>query len=198
MQDADTSSDAGSRTEDSQTEGLFVHRLGAREGEEYATRTDLPDSLGVDTLVTTQGIAYGVAMLGKSRRIEDDQIIICDFRFMICDFLIEEIEGIDGIGMMTRVVGEVASHVDIDQVDGFLADIDRIDSTGTATQGIEREASGVAEHIEHVLATRIALDEGTVLTLVNKEAGLLATQPINAELETILGGPEVGFRIYDF
>ena len=52
--------------------------------------------------------------------------------------------------------------------------------------GIEREATSVAEHIEHLLALGILFEKGAILTLVDEEARLLTSQIVNTELEAIL------------
>ena len=59
---------------------------------------------------------------------------------------------------------------------------------GTATHGVERKAARVAEHIQHALALGEFLEQGTILTLVNEEACLLATKPINIEAQAVFNG----------
>ena len=69
---------------------------------------------------------------------------------------------------------EVLRHIDIDEVYRFLADIDGVHGLGAATKGVKGETAGVTEHIQDIFALGVALDECTVLTLVNEEAGFLA------------------------
>ena len=57
--------------------------------------------------------------------------------------------------------------------------------------GIEREATSVAEHIEHLLTLRVFLKQRTVLTLVDEEACLLTTKVVNTEFQTILQGNSI-------
>ena len=54
--------------------------------------------------------------------------------------------------------------------------------------GIERETSGIAEHIEHTLTTSESFEQWTVLALIDEEACLLTTQPVDIELQTVLEG----------
>ena len=58
------------------TEVLLVHHLRAGEGEEDAARTYLFEGLGIEFGVTAKGIAQGIAMLGKGRRVEDNQVVL--------------------------------------------------------------------------------------------------------------------------
>ncbi len=59
---------------------------------------------------------------------------------------------------------------------------------GTSPHVIELEAAGVAENIEHVKAHGIAFQQGTVLTLVYEENGLLSLEPVYVELQSVLHG----------
>ena len=77
-------------------------------------------------------------------------------------------------GSMVLGLREVLLHIDIDEVYRFLADIDGVHGFGAATKGVKGEAAGVAEHIQDIFALGVALDECTVLPLVNEEAGFLA------------------------
>ena len=69
---------------------------------------------------------------------------------------------------------------------------------GAAAHGVEGEAAGVAEHIEHTSAAGIALEERAVVALIHKEAGLLALEPVGVKAQTILhglGGAESAYDI---
>ena len=59
---------------------------------------------------------------------------------------------------------------------------------GTTTHGVEGETTCVAEHIEHTLTLGVFLKQGTVLALVNEEPGLLTTEPVDIEAQTVLYG----------
>ena len=52
-------------------------------------------------------------MLGKSRRVENDKIVRNE-----C--VVQELEGVLAIGLVTLVVREVERHITACQVDGFL------------------------------------------------------------------------------
>ena len=75
---------------------------------------------------------------------------------------------------MIRTIREIALYICFYYVDCFLADIDGVHCFGTATKGVKGETAGVTEHIQDIFALGVALDECTVLTLVDEEAGFLA------------------------
>ena len=56
-------------------ESLFVHSLGAGEGKEDAAGSDHLNRLGVNALVAAKGILHRIAVFGKSRGIEDDEVV---------------------------------------------------------------------------------------------------------------------------
>ena len=58
-----------------QAEHLLIHRLRAGEGEHQSARTHCRYALGIKPLVAAQGILDGVAVLGKSRWVEDNQVV---------------------------------------------------------------------------------------------------------------------------
>ena len=53
-------------------------------------------------------------------------------------------------------------------------------------EGIDGEASGVAEEVQDVAASGIFPDKGPVLPLVEEEAGLLAFGPVDKEFMAVL------------
>ena len=57
---------------------------------------------------------------------------------------------------------------------------------GSAAQGVNGETSCVAEHIQQFAPFGIFFEQGTVLSLVYKEAGLLSAKPVYVELKAIL------------
>ena len=75
---------------------------------------------------------------------------------------------------MIRTIREIALYIRFYYVDCFLAHIDGVHGFGTAAKGVKGEAAGVAEHIQDIFAMGVALDEGTILTLVDEETRLLA------------------------
>ena len=82
-------------------------------------------------------------MLSKCWWVEDDKVVF------VLD-IVEEFEGIDSIGFVTRVAREVELDVFVGEFDGFGRAVDRVDEIGSTTHSIERESACVAEHIEHV------------------------------------------------
>ena len=75
MQDADFSLCHRSSSKDSHSELVFIDGLRATEGEEDAARLYHLESLGVELRVATQGVAKGIFVFSKGRRVEDDEII---------------------------------------------------------------------------------------------------------------------------
>ena len=76
------------------TEVLLVHHLRTGEGKEDAARTYLFEGLGIEFGVTAKGIAQGIAVLGKGRRVEDNQVVLVAHA-------VEELEGIFRKGLVT-------------------------------------------------------------------------------------------------
>ena len=75
VEDAHGASHLRRRRKDGETESLFVHCLGAGEGEEDAAGSNHLNRLGVDALVAAEGILHRIAVFGKSRWIEDDEVV---------------------------------------------------------------------------------------------------------------------------
>ena len=163
------------------TEVLLVHHLRTGEGKEDAARTYLFEGLGIELGVTAKGIAQGIAVLGKGRRVEDNQVVLVAHA-------VEELEGIFRKSLVTGIAGEVERYILVGQVDGFGRAVYRVNEVGPSPHGIERETAGVAEHVEHVTALGIAFQQGTVLTLVDEETGLLSLEPVYVELQSVLHG----------
>ena len=67
-----------------------------------------------------------------------------------------------------------------------------MDELGAAAHGVEGEAAGVAEHVEDFPSLRIAFEQTAVVPLVNEEARLLSSEPIDVELQTVLHRHVVG------
>ena len=106
MEDTHLASHLCGGTEDRQTEGLFINRLRAGEGEEDTSRTNHLDGLGIDALVATEGILDRIAVLGESRRIEDDEIV----RLTVFFLLAQIVKRVCGNGLMVRCSGNYALH----------------------------------------------------------------------------------------
>ena len=87
---------------------------------------------------------------------------------------------------MTRVARKIQRHITVGELDGLSTTVDRMHKLSPTTHGIKRESTGITEHIQHLLACRETLQESTVLTLVNEETGLLASQPVDIEHQSIL------------
>ena len=83
---------------------------------------------------------------------------------------------------MPFITWEVQFHIGIGEFNGLGAAIHGMNQLCPTPHGIERKASGITEHVQHALTLRELLQQRTILTLVNKEARLLAFQPVNTEL----------------
>ena len=112
MQDAHTASGHGCGCEYGCTEVFFADGLRAGESEEYAARFDLLESLDIEFAVALQGIAQSIAVLGKSRRVKNYQVVLVAHAVKV-------FEGIFCIGGMAGVTREVQFDVLVGQVDGF-------------------------------------------------------------------------------
>ena len=130
-------------------------------------------------------IAQGVAVFGKGGRVEDDKVVLVAHALQI-------FESIFGKGLVAGVAGKVQFDVLVGQVDGLGRTVYRVNQCRASAHGIDRETSGIAEHIEHVASAGITLQQRTVFTLVYKETGLLSLQPVDVEVQTIFGSYVVG------
>ena len=143
MEDAHTTSALGCCCKDGIAEVLLVHYLRAREGEEDTARLNLFECLGIELAITTEGIAERVTMLGKGRWVEDNQVVLVTHAVKV-------LEGIFGISLMAFVAREVKLYILVSQVDGLGRTVYRVYQVGSPTHSIEREAAGVAEHIQYI------------------------------------------------
>ena len=87
---------------------------------------------------------------------------------------------------MTAVTREVEIHILIGQLYRFGAAIYRMHEFGIASHGIYGKASGIAEHIQYALAFGIMFQKRTIFALIHKETGLLTSQPVDMEFQSIL------------
>ena len=76
VQNANLAASQCSSREDCHAELVFIDGLRAAEREEDAARLYHLESLGVELRVAAQGILQGILVLGKSRRVEDDEVIM--------------------------------------------------------------------------------------------------------------------------
>ena len=127
----------------------------------------------------------GCTVLGKRRRVEDYQVVLTACTLQI-------FEGILTNSLMARVVGEIQLHIAACQLYCLCRTVDTAHLNGSATHGIERESPCVAEHIEHPLALGVLFQQGTVLALVDEEAGFLSLEPVHMKAQSILYSRVVG------
>jgi len=167
--------------EDSHAELFLRDGLRATEREQDAALGHLLHRTRVQLCIALDGMAHGIAMLGKGRRVEDDEVV--GLRH-----LVEKAEGILSKGLMAFVTREVQFHVLVHQVHGLLATVDGVDQLGTTTQGIDAESARVAEHVQHATPLRVLLHQGAVISLVYKESRLLTFQPVDMETEAVFYG----------
>ena len=179
MEDAHTASCLGSSREDGITEMLLRDHLATAEREEDAAALDALEPLEIQARITLQGVVKSAAMLGKGRRVEHDEVVLILVG-------IEEFEGIVAESLMAGIIREVQRHVLIGELDGLRATVDGMHQPGTTPHGIDRKATGIAEHVQHATSLRVLLKQMAILTLVDKEARLLAMQPVYTELQSIL------------
>lgn len=112
MEDAHVAATLGGSGEDGEAELVLVDRLRARKGEDDAAGANLAEGDGVEARVAFNGVAQRVFVLGKGRRVEDDEVVVAAGAF-------EKSERILGIGFVARVVGEVESDVLAREFDGL-------------------------------------------------------------------------------
>ena len=130
VQDAHLSASLGSSREHSVAEVILGNHLRTAEGEEDSTLLDALQSLDIETGISLQGIAQGCTMLGKGRRIEDNEIILLIV-------LIKILEGILAESLMACIAREIQGDILIGQFHGLGTAIHRVNSLGVATHGID-------------------------------------------------------------
>ena len=86
------------------------------EGEDDAALANLAEGDGVEAGIALEGIAQGIAVLGKGGRVEDDEVVVAACLF-------QELEGVLGIGFVARVAREIEFGIGACQFDGLLAAI---------------------------------------------------------------------------
>lgn len=170
----------GGGGEHGEGKGLLVNDLRAAEREDQASGSDLGDRGGVQTLIGTEGVVQGTSMLGECRRIHDHQIVL-----VLWD-VAQELDGIGAIACVSGWLETVQEHIPFYHIDGLAGAVHGINVNCAGAEGIDGEASGVAEEVQDVAASGIFPDKGPVLPLVEEEAGLLAFGPVDKEFMAVL------------
>ena len=180
IEDTDAAAGLGGGGEHSEGKGLLVNDLRAAEREDQASGSDLGDRGGVQTLIGTEGVVQGTSMLGECRRIHDHQIVL-----VLWD-VAQELDGIGAIACVSGWLETVQEHIPFYHIDGLAGAVHGINVNCASAEGIDGEASGVAEEVQDVAASGIFPDKGPVLPLVEEEAGLLAFGPVDKEFMAVL------------
>lgn len=180
IEDTDAAAGLGGGGEHGEGKGLLVNDLRAAEREDQASGSDLGDRGGVQTLIGTEGVVQGTSMLGECRRIHDHQIVL-----VLWD-VAQELDGIGAIACVPGWLETVQEHIPFYHIDGLAGAVHGINVNCAGAEGIDGEASGVAEEVQDVAASGIFPDKGPVLPLVEEEAGLLAFGPVDKEFMAVL------------
>ena len=180
IEDTDAAAGLGGGGEHGEGKGLLVNDLRAAEREDQASWSDLGDRGGVQTLIGTEGVVQGTSMLGECRRIHDHQIVL-----VLWD-VAQELDGIGAIACVSGWLETVQEHIPFYHIDGLAGAVHGINVNCAGAEGIDGEASGVAEEVQDVAASGIFPDKGPVLPLVEEEAGLLAFGPVDKEFMAVL------------
>lgn len=180
IEDTDAAAGLGGGGEHGEGKGLLVNDLRAAEREDQASGSDLGDRGGVQTLIGTEGVVQGTSMLGECRRIHDHQIVL-----VLWD-VAQELYGVGAIACVSGWLETVQEHIPFHHIDGFAGAVHGINVNCAGAEGIDGEASGVAEEVQDVAASGIFPDKGPVLPLVEEEAGLLAFGPVDKEFMAVL------------
>lgn len=180
IEDTDAAAGLGGGGEHGEGKALLVNDLRAAEREDQASGSDLGDRSGVQTLIGTEGVVQGTSMLGECRRIHDHQIVL-----VLWD-VAQELDGIGAIACVSGWLETVQEHIPFYHIDGLAGAVHGINVNCAGAEGIDGEASGVAEEVQDVAASGIFPDKGPVLPLVEEEAGLLAFGPVDKEFMAVL------------
>ncbi len=180
IEDTDAAAGLGGGGEHGEGKVLLVNDLRAAEREDQASGSDLGDRGCVQTLIGTEGVVQGTSMLGECRRIHDHQIVL-----VLWD-VAQELDGIGAIACVSGWLETVQEHIPFHHIDGLAGAVHGINVNCAGAEGIDGEASGVAEEVQDVAASGIFPDKGPVLPLVEEEAGLLAFGPVDKEFMAVL------------
>lgn len=180
IEDTDAAAGLGGGGEHGEGKGILVNDLRAAEREDQASGSDLGDRGGVQTLIGTEGVVQGTSMLGECRRIHDHQIVL-----VLWD-VAQELYGVGAIACVSGWLETVQEHISFYHIDGLAGAVHGINVNCAGAEGIDGEASGVAEEVQDVAASGIFPDKGPVLPLVEEEAGLLAFGPVDKEFMAVL------------
>lgn len=180
IEDTDAAAGLGGGGEHGEGKVLLVNDLRAAEREDQASGSDLGDRGGVQTLIGTEGVVQGTSMLGECRRIHNHQIVL-----VLWD-VAQELDGIGAIACVSGWLETVQEHIPFYHIDGLAGAVHGINVNCAGAEGIDGEASGVAEEVQDVAASGIFPDKGPVLPLVEEEAGLLAFGPVDKEFMAVL------------
>ena len=89
-------------------------------------------------------------MLGKCRRIKDNQIIgLIDIS--------QKLKTIGNNPPMTVIAGKIEGRIDPGKLNSSFRSIDRINTSRSATKCINRKSSRIAKHVQHVPVLTIVL-----------------------------------------
>jgi len=82
---------------------------------------------------------------------------------------------------MAGVTGEIQFYILVREVNSLGGTVYRMYQFGITTHTINREATGITEHIQHRTSVSIAFQQCAVLALIHEEARLLSFQPVDME-----------------
>ncbi len=190
MHDARSAAGVEGGAGDDLLEQFEADAAGAGVGHHQAARGEQLEALQVDVLVGAAG-GVGVARAGgEFGRVEDDDVEGFAEVLEAAQF-IEDVGADPGRagGVELRVEGEVGGG----GVEGRLGAVHRDHFAGATSEGLQREASGVAEAVEHALASGELAQQGAVVALVEVEAGFVTTGDVHLHGDAVLVDDDVFF-----
>ena len=130
VEDANLTTCQGGSSKDGIAEMILRDDLRTTEGEENPTRLYLLERLVVQAGIAFERIMECPTVLGKGRRIENNQVILVAS-------LLKELEGILAESLMTLVAREVELYVAVGEFDGLGTTVDRVHQLSPSAHGIE-------------------------------------------------------------
>ena len=113
-------------------------------------------------------------MFGKCGWIQNYQVVLVAHTIQV-------FESIFGKSGMAGVTGEIQFYILVREVNSLGGTVYRMYQFGITTHTINREATGITEHIQHRTSVSIAFQQCAVLALIHEEARLLSFQPVDME-----------------
>jgi len=172
-------------------EQVHADAPGAGIGEQIAPRIEQAETQEIDVLVGPGGPGRMGGGRGELGRVQDNQV-------ETSPFLAQLAQGLEHIRLPPfRPLGgqgRIQGHIALGRGQGRAGGINGQHGGGPTGQGLETEAPGIAETVEHGLVRRQGPGEAPVFPLVQVEARLMAAHHIHQQAHSVFLDADVPRR----